>query len=87
MLRQRLGSISECRESRLAAAESSGGSFPTATGRARLVYPEASVLVSLSSAACLGETPVSTAIIVRLGPVVVGTRVPPLVALVGEDFR
>ena len=50
-------------------------SYPTAKGCAAAYYPEANVLVPLSSAALGSNTPVSKAVIVRLEPVAsVGTR-------------
>jgi molybdopterin-dependent oxidoreductase alpha subunit len=48
-------------------------SYPTARGCAAAYYPEANVLVSLSSAADLSKTPVSKAIIVRLEPARAGS--------------
>ena len=47
-------------------------SYPTARGCAAAYYPEANVLVPLSSAAVGSKTPVSKAIIVRLEPARVG---------------
>ena len=44
-------------------------SYPTAKGCAAVYYPEANVLVPLSSAALESNTPVSKAVIVRLEPV------------------
>jgi anaerobic selenocysteine-containing dehydrogenase len=44
-------------------------SYPTAKGCAAAYYPEANVLVPLSSAALESNTPVSKAVIVRLEPV------------------
>lgn len=50
-------------------------SYPTAKGCAAAYYPEANVLVPLSSAAVGSNTPVSKAVIVRLEPVAsAGTR-------------
>jgi len=50
-------------------------SYPTAKGCAAAYYPEANVLVPLSSAAVGSNTPVSKAVIVRLEPVASpGTR-------------
>ena len=50
-------------------------SYPTARGCAAAYYPEANVLVPLSSAAVGSNTPVSKAVIVRLEPVAsAGTR-------------
>ncbi len=50
-------------------------SYPTARGCAAAYYPEANVLVPLSSAAVGSNTPVSKAVIVRLEPVTAaGTR-------------
>ncbi|MDJ0335171.1 FdhF/YdeP family oxidoreductase [Salinibacterium sp. G-O1] len=46
-------------------------SYPTARGCAAAYYPEANVLVPLSSAALSSKTPVSKAIIVRLEPAAV----------------
>jgi formate dehydrogenase major subunit len=49
-------------------------SYPTARGCAAAYYPEANVLVPLSSAAEGSNTPVSKAVIVRLEPVAGGGR-------------
>jgi molybdopterin-dependent oxidoreductase alpha subunit len=50
-------------------------SYPTAKGCAAAYYPEANVLIPLSSAAVGSNTPVSKAVIVRLEPVAsAGTR-------------
>jgi formate dehydrogenase major subunit len=49
-------------------------SYPTAKGCAAAYYPEANVLVPLSSASEESNTPVSKAVIVRLEPIAGGGR-------------